>query len=290
MRVVHRADLDPALVVRAIERHRENAVHELRRCEAYGPGSSVSRVVLTDRSRELDLAVKWNHWRGLRGALSDAFSGSRAVRARIGARRLRAVGILHPETLAVAERRRVGLVTESFLITRFIAGAEPLSAAIHEIRRVPRQRRALAFAVGDAIGRLHAAGLDHTDLKHSNLLVTPEHRVALLDLDSLARPHPPRWRRRVRALGQLEAFAVDLYPWLPRTDRARFLCAYFRREPALRGRRRELVRDVRSWVERRLARWAHQDRSFSIHYPLVPRNAPPREEDPSRQLERSEPV
>jgi hypothetical protein len=94
----------------------------------------------------------------------------------------------------------------------------------------------------------------------------------------------------VRALGQLEAFAVDLYPWLPRTDRARFLRAYFHREPALRGRRRELVRDVRSWVERRLARWAHQDRSFSIHYPLVPRNAPPREEDPSRQLERSEPV
>jgi tRNA A-37 threonylcarbamoyl transferase component Bud32 len=290
LRIVHRADVDPALVVQAIARHRENAAQQLEGCEAYGPGSSVSRVVLGGRSRELDLAVKWNHWRGWRGALSDLFNGSRATRARLGAERLRAVGIPHPETLALAERRRLGLVTESFILTRFLGGAEPLPAVLPEIRRSPPQRRRLAYAVGDVVGMLHAAGLDHSDLKHSNLLVTAEWRIVLLDLDSLARPRRPTWRRRVRALGQLEAFASDLYPWLPRTDRARFLRAYFRHQPELCDRRRELVRAVTPWVERRLERWARQVPRRHIQYPLAPREEPGSGEESPGPLERVEPA
>lgn len=290
LRIVHRADVDPALVVQAIARHRQNAAQQLEGCEAYGPGSSVSRVVLAGRARELDLAVKWNHWRGWRGALSDRLNGSRAVRARLGAERLRAVGIPHPETLALAERRRFGLVMESFILTRFLDGAQPLPIALSELRDSPRQRRALAYGVGEVVGMLHAAGLDHSDLKHSNLLVTAERRIVLLDLDSVARPRRPRWRRRVRALGQLEAFASDLYPWLPRTDRARFLRAYFRHQPELRGRRRELLRAVTRWVERRLARWARQEPRRHIQYPLAPRKQPPGGEEGAERLGRVEPA
>jgi hypothetical protein len=290
LRIVHRADVDPALVVQAIARHRENAAHRMERCEAYGPGSSVSRVVLGGRSRGLDLAVKWNHWRGWRGVLSDLFSGSKASRARFGAERLRAVGIPHPETLALAERRRLGLVMESFVLTRFLGDALPLPAALPEIRRSPAQRRRLAHAVGDVVGILHAAGLDHSDLKHSNLLVTAERRIVLLDLDCLARPRRLTWRRRVRALGQLEAFASDLYPWLPRTDRARFLHAYLRHQPALRERRRELVCAVTPWVERRLERWAREVPRRHIQYPLAPREAPGSGEDSPGSVERVEPA
>jgi hypothetical protein len=75
----------------------------------------------------------------------------------------------------------------------------------------------------------------------------------------------------VRALGQLEAYASDLYPDLPRSDRARVLRAYFEREPTLRARRRELVREVRRWVEDRLERWQGRDRALHIYYPLAPR-------------------
>src|SRR4030095_3824446 len=91
----------------------------------------------------------------------------------------------------------------------------------------PPRRRAIAFEIGRVVGTLHAAGLDHADLKHSNLLVTSDDPIAALDLDSLIPPHRPTWRRRVRALGQLEAYASDLYPDLPRSDRARVLRAYF---------------------------------------------------------------
>lgn len=269
--IAHCPDLEAESVAQAIARHRENTVRGREACEHWGPGSSVSRVVLEAHGAPLDLAVKWNHWRGWRAAVSEALRGSRAARALRGAARLREIGLDHPESLAVAERRRLGLVSESFLITRFVAGAKPLPAAIPELRAAPSRRRALAYALGELIGTLHARGLDHSDLKHSNLLVTPQDSWVLLDLDSLASSRKPIWRRRVRALGQLEAYATDLYPWLPRTDRLRFLRAYLRQNPEFSSRRRELVDAVSTWVGRRLEAWAKKDRSDHIRYPLAPR-------------------
>src|SRR5262249_13953351 len=137
--------------------------------------------------------------------LGEALRGSRAARAIRGAERLRELGIPHPEAVAIAERRRPGRLLESFLLTRFLVGSAPLRALLPELLAAPRRRRAVAFEIGRVVGSLHAAGLDHGDLKHSNLLVVPGDRVALLDLDSLIPPRRPTWKRRVRALGQLEA-------------------------------------------------------------------------------------
>jgi tRNA A-37 threonylcarbamoyl transferase component Bud32 len=275
LRIAHRPELPPSLVVQAIELHRANAQRGREHCEHWGPGSSVSRVVLRG-ARDHDLAVKWNHARGLRGSISALLHGSRAARAAAGAETLRALGLSHPETLAFAERRRLGFVSESFLITRFLEDAEPLPVALDSLRYDAAGRRALARAVGETVGRLHGAGLDHADLKHSNLLVTQDARVVLLDLDTLVPPRRPTWRRVVRALGQLEAYTSDLYPWLPRTDRARFLRAYLEQVPAYTDRRRELVRAVREWVEARLERWQGRDRELHIYYPLAPRATRPR--------------
>jgi tRNA A-37 threonylcarbamoyl transferase component Bud32 len=271
LRILHRPDLEPEHVVRAIEAHRHNADRGREFCEHWGPASSVSRVVLRGEQGDLDLAVKWNHPRGARVAVAEWLRGSRAARAVRGAERLRGLGLLHPEAVAIAERGRTGHLFESFLLTRFLAGSTPLPALMPELRAAPRRRRAVAFEIGRVIGSLHAAGIDHSDLKHSNLLITAHDRVALLDLDSLIPPRRPTWRRRVRALGQLEAFAFDLYPELPRSDRARVLGGYFESNPELRARRRELIRDVRRWVLRRLERWRGRDRELHNYYPLAPR-------------------
>jgi tRNA A-37 threonylcarbamoyl transferase component Bud32 len=271
LRILHRPDLAPEHVARAIEAHRQNADRGREFCEHWGPASSVSRVVLRREQGDLDLAVKWNHPRGSRAAVAEWLRGSRATRAVRGAEQLRGLGILHPEAVAIAERRRPGRLVESFLLTRFLAGSTPLPALMPELFAEPRRRRAVAFEIGRVVGSLHAAGLDHADLKHSNLLITAEDRVALLDLDSLIPPRWPTWKRRVRALGQLEAFACDLYPELPRSDRARVLCGYFEREPSLHARRRELIAEVRQWVLRRLERWSGRDRELHIYYPLAPR-------------------
>jgi len=271
LQILHRSDIAPEHVVRAIEAHRHNASRGREFCEHWGPASSVSRILLRRAQGDLDLAVKWNHARGPRSAAAEWLRGSRAARAVAGAQRLRGLGIAHAEAVAVAERRRPGRLIESFLLTRFLVGSAPLPALIPQLLAAPRRRRAVAFEIGRAVGALHAAGLDHADLKHSNLLVTADDRIALLDLDSLIPPRRPTWRRRVRALGQLEAYASDLYPELPRSDRARVLGGYLERNPELRARRRELICDVRRWVQDRLERWRGRDRELHIYYPLAPR-------------------
>jgi hypothetical protein len=276
--ISHRAELGPDLVIRAIRAHRCNVARGRDACEQLGPGSSVSRVLLEIPAGRLDLAVKWNHWRGWRGALGEVLRGSRAKRAVAGARRLDRIGLGHPRSLALAERRRCGVVRESYLLTSFLIDAVPLPAIMPALRTDVARRRALASQLGEVIGRLHAGGLDHSDLKHSNLMVRSDDTIALLDLDTLVPPRRLVWRRRVRALGQLEAYARDLAPWLSRGDRLRFLRAYLRQQPDLVRRRGDLVRGASAWAERRLAVWARKDRRDHIRYPLAPRGeAPPPE-------------
>ncbi len=272
LRVVHRSDVLPAQVARAVERHRANVRLGPRACEVIGRASSVSRVVVSGPGGRLELAVKWNHWRGLRGALSDLWSGSRAARAAAGARRLEALRLLAPETLAIAERRVAGLVRESFLLTRFLAGAEPLPVVAPRYRDQRGRRRALAERLGRDVGRLHEAGLDHADFKHSNLMVREDDALVFIDRDSVAVPGSIGWRQRVRALGQLEAYATDLYPWLPRTDRLRFLRGYLAQavDLDLESQRGRLVRDVHAYATRRLASWAGRSRWDRRFFPLSP--------------------
>ena len=274
LRIVHRADLDPEDVAALIVAHKKNVAIGREACEHWGPGSSVSRVTLASPSRApLDVAVKWNPWRGLRRALSDWAFGSRAVRAAAGAERLESHALRAPVTLAVAERRRLGSVVESFLLTEFLEGALPLPAAMPELQQAPARRRRVAERLGELVGTLHAADLDHSDFKHSNLMLTRDDQLVLLDLDVLEPPRRATWRRRVRALGQLEAYTLDLYEGIPRMDRARFLRGYHRADPTTLGRVDRLRAEVRAWVERQQARWAKKDRSDHYHFPLGPRDA-----------------
>jgi tRNA A-37 threonylcarbamoyl transferase component Bud32 len=277
LELCHDPQIPAEIVGEAIARHRANAALGRDACEHWGPASSVSRVELTagDGAR-FDLAVKWNHPRGLRRALVEGLRGSRAARATRGAEELARIGIASPEVRAIAENRRAGGVRESFLLTDFLADALPLPVAMPTLCEDRLRRRAAAHELGDLIGKLHAAGFDHGDLKHSNLLLQADGCFALLDLDSMIPPRRPGLRQRARALGQLEAYAVDLYPWLPRTDRARFFASYLEHDDALRRQRRELAKRATRWAARRLASWSRRDRSDHYHYPLAPRGAPGR--------------
>jgi hypothetical protein len=272
--IEHRADVSADLVATAIARHQANDRLGRDACEKWGPGSSLSRVELAEGGAPCDWAVKLHRWRGLRGALSDGWRGSRAVRARGGLARLTLCGVDSPALVAIAERRRAGIVLESWVLSEFRADAQPLPVALANESLERDDRRALLAALGDLVGALHAAGVDHPDLKPSNLLVGSAGALALLDLDALVPPRRLTWRRRVRALGQLEAYARDLHPWLSRTDRARVLRAYLVRNPSLHGERRRLAEQAVAWAERRVAEWSRRDRGERRAYPLAPRPAP----------------
>jgi heptose I phosphotransferase len=282
-RIEHHRSLSPDEVLAAIAEHRAHDARGREACEQWGAVSSLSRVRLA--SPRTDLAVKLCRYRGWRGALSDLARGSRARRALRGARRLLAARIPTAEPLALAERCRCGVPVESFVIARFIGSALPLAAAAPALRARVRERRALIRRLAQLVAALHAAGVDHRDLKHSNFLVADADaagacaardvgpRIWLVDGEGADPVRRPVWRRRVRALGQLEAFARDLYPWLPARDRAAFLGAYLEAARDLAPRRAALAREVERWVLRRLAAWSRRDRRAHHAYPLAPREA-----------------
>lgn len=275
LRVVHRTRVPPERVAQAIALHQESVARARDACLKWGPGSSVSRVLIRSGDGDLDMAVKGITWRGFGGALSDALHGSRARRALAASRRLGTAGLLSPEVLAIAARRRRGVVHESFTLTRFLHGFDPLPVALARLRERTARRRALLRAAGRAVGALHAAGFDHRDLKHSNLLVAADGRIAFLDLEALGRLAPLRWRRRVRALALLESFARDLYAWLPERERLCFLRAWLAAQADLAGREGDLVRAVRRESALRLARRAARPREAERHFPLAPRDVIP---------------
>jgi len=128
--------------------------------------------------------------------------GSRALRVREAAARLRAAGFAAPEILAVLEHRRFGTTIGSCVIAAWVEGT-PLD----ELWRARRgaARRALTTGFAGYLRGLHAAGIYPQDVRAANVLVTPDSppRFVLVDLDRVRRYRRLSWRRRRKNLVQV---------------------------------------------------------------------------------------
>jgi tRNA A-37 threonylcarbamoyl transferase component Bud32 len=112
-------------------------------------------------------------------------------------RRLPALGVPVAEAQGCVVLRRAG-GWRGFLLLREVEGACDLEAVLHGQRPpCPASLRTLLERAGEAVRRLHDAGVPHPDLHPKNLLVTPQGKVLLLDLDR-ARPHDERLPDDVR--------------------------------------------------------------------------------------------
>ncbi|HXH06381.1 MAG TPA: lipopolysaccharide kinase InaA family protein [Vicinamibacterales bacterium] len=93
------------------------------------------------------------------------------------------------------------------VVTEEAAGAVTLAAALRAAAS-DEERGRLARAAGEAVARLHAAGVEHADLNLFNILVRPEPAGAaalVIDLDKARlRRAPLARRRRRRNLRRLE--------------------------------------------------------------------------------------
>jgi hypothetical protein len=153
-------------------------------------------------------------WRRSHGpwprVVEDWCRGSRAERAwrRGHALLVRGVGTARP--LVWVDRRHGAAGRQGFLVTESLDAHRPLDQVLAELGG--RERAGCIETVAREIRRLHDSGLSHRDLKAQNILLRrdgAQWRVALVDLDGLARP----WRgvsrrRRVRDLMRL-AFSWD---------------------------------------------------------------------------------
>lgn len=186
------------------------------------------------------------------------------VEARLS-EQLVAAGIRTPQVVAARAVRSGAGAWRLDLVTRRVADAPDLAAALE--RPAPRAQRARVLAAfGAWLARLHAAGFLHADLHPKNVLVTADHAGApvlwVLDLDrsvlraklderertaNLARLVRYAWRRRARLGLRLHDLARGLAAYEPRLERRREIW----RAVAARVRSSALVHRAGWWLEAR---------------------------------------
>jgi len=146
----------------------------------------------------------WRRWG------DSVLLGSPARRAWHGAQLLQAAGVLIPRPLAVAERRVMGMVRESFYVSEALLSQIPLNTYWREyhFKWTGQRRRAFLQALADFFRTLHTAGLYVGDLKDENLFVEEQGETHwqfyVVDLDRVTQHQPLSQQRRFKNIIQLE--------------------------------------------------------------------------------------
>ncbi len=200
--------------------------------------SLVLEAALTIGDRSMPVAVKRYRPRTFWKALAASIRATKAVENWQKAEFLRSRSIATPRPLLACRPRDLWASNTSFLVTQWIARAENLHLFGWRIAAGPcdeRLRRAVrcAEALGQLLGRLHASGASHRDLKAANLLVVeegPEVIIYLVDLDGLQPGRNLPLKRQARDVARLAA-GLAAHPWVTRSICRRFLRAYLRESP-----------------------------------------------------------
>ena len=187
------------------------------------------------------VVVKESRARGVARALADFARGSAARRAWRAGHGLRARGVGAAAPLAFVEERRLGVPARSWIV---LANLRPAPDGLEAANEAPE---AALAAFTRLLVALHRRGVDHGDLKCTNVhLVGPEREPHLVDLEGV-RFRPLSDDARLDALAQLNASLPDA---VPAPVRRRAFARYAAALPFARGRDAAL----REVVARSLAR------------------------------------
>ena len=152
--------------------------------------------------------------------LKDFFRPTKARRAFQLGYHLELVKVRTPAVIAVAEHRPLGLALRSYLVMEKIESAIALAEAAQDDPR-------LAKRLARLIGRMHAEGFTHRDLKASNVLMDGQGEPWLIDLDGLSFSGDVSARAAVSNLKRLER-GLSGKPLDTTANRLRFFREYCR--------------------------------------------------------------
>lgn len=124
------------------------------------------------------LVLKRFNFRKPLNLLKDLFRRSPARRAFLMAYHLELAGIPPTRAVACAEERIGPFVKRGFFLTEEIVGAV-------ELGKWRGARRAAVRPVAEPVARLRQEGFSHRNLKERNLLLDPQGRSWLIDLEGL---------------------------------------------------------------------------------------------------------
>lgn len=154
-----------------------------------------------------EIAIKRYNHKGLVHSLRHTIKGSRARRGWLHAHRLVMLDICTPKPLAFIERRKAGLLWNSYLVTEFVEGRSLHTFLCDGI--VPQEQRLkTARRVVSLLDQMAENKITHGDLKHSNILIA-EAGPVLTDLDGM-KVHALGRRCRLRHLKDVKRFTREL--------------------------------------------------------------------------------
>ncbi len=213
--------------------------------------------------------LTWRHWVGA------LIQGSPARRAWAGARRLQAHGFPIPQPLGVFEKRRAGIVKESWYCSEGLVTQLSLDRYWRQRRGrwSLRQRRVFLRALAEFLCAFHRAGLYAGDMRDANLLVeetgAAQWKFYLVDFDRILQTSSLSERRRIRNLVQLER---TLGRHADASDRLFFLHCYWGEQLPSRASRRQFIQRLlrlrrqkdKEYRQRRQKQRRKQTRTFHM--------------------------
>lgn len=194
----------------------------------------------TGISEPLEVVCKRSRPRNPLKLLRYALFGSRPMLTWMRGNALLHRRIPTARPLAVLERRCLGLVLDSFVMTEYLENGHDLdSLLVTELRALPADRerhvkQVLSQELARLVRLMHEQGFIHRDFKAPNIMVQwsptldDPPRLSLVDLDGLKRVRQPTESQQLRAIMRLNV-SLDHCRRLTRTDRLRFLKQYLRR-------------------------------------------------------------
>jgi tRNA A-37 threonylcarbamoyl transferase component Bud32 len=181
---------------------------------------------------------------------------SRARRAFEASLMLQESGFDTPAVLALFERRLGPFTVDDMLVTREIENAVALPQVLRDIGRrfdaeALRQKRALIRAFGRTIGRMHARGIFHGDLRLGNVLVVNEQqqwKFYFIDNERTKQFYHLPPLLRLKNLVQINMFRDGI----SNTDRMRFFTPYIEANPGIQSHASRWARKITAKTNRRL--------------------------------------
>jgi hypothetical protein len=197
-----------------------------------------------------NLYIKQYLYRSVWDFVKHLFRRSRAERSFKASAMLAEHGFCVPEMIAMGRRKYGPFCTANFLITRQIEDAKAIHTFLPEEGKAQstasvRDRRRLIKALGQTIGRMHAAGIFHGDLRAGNVFAKKTKsrwQFFFLDNERTKRYHHLPDRLRLKNLVQINMLRAEC---ISDTDRMRFFKSYLLENP-------EINKDVKRW-ERKVA-------------------------------------
>ena len=196
-------------------------------------------------------------WRSALDFIKHLVRPSRAKRAFKATLMLEKNGFEAPVVVAMGECKSSFLDRENYLATIEVEDAKQIYQFMPEstedlTKEQLQDKRELIRAFGQTVGRMHARGIVHGDLKVVNVLARQEKKgwaFSFIDNERTKKFYRlPAWLR-LKNLVQLNMYRTDA---LTDTDRMRFFKSYLQENPLVARKRNEWVKKTITKTNRRL--------------------------------------